>query len=148
MLWFISIKLNILGTLKFNMQVHVVIPQIFFVFQILCKYSLGLFLLTMHSRKGWHLDRTEGPAIIASLITKKIFCLSDRRMSNLYHFVSVICTLITFLSSPKPMGQFDHIILIPNQPVWSFSLMLNASRRSNKYQLYSLWFGRTKILVK
>ena len=71
-LWFISIKLNILGTLKFNMQVHVVIPQIFFVFQILCKYSLGLFLLTMHSRKGWHLDRTEGPAIIASLIKKNI----------------------------------------------------------------------------
>ena len=112
-LWFISIKLNILGTLKFNMQVHVVIPQIFFVFQILCKYSLGLFLLTMHSRKGWHLDRTEGPAIIASLIKKKNFA-----------FLTVVWAIcITLYPSSV---HLSHFYLLQNQ--WANLITLSWFR--------------------
>ena len=42
--------MNILDTLKLSTQL--VIPQTYFVLEILCKYSLGLFHLKIHSMKG------------------------------------------------------------------------------------------------
>jgi hypothetical protein len=41
-------------------------------------------------------------------------------------------------SADKHVAPLGHIILIPSQSVCSFSLMLRAERRSNKYQFYSL----------
>jgi hypothetical protein len=43
-------------------------------------------------------------------------------------------------SADRYVAPLWHIILIPSQPVFAFSLMLYAWRRSNKYQFYNLWF--------
>ena len=40
------------------------------------------------------------------------------------------------------------IIMISSQPIFAYSLMLHAGRRSCKYQLISLWFhGRVYMLI-
>ena len=49
-------------------------------------------------------------------------------------------------SAGRHVAPLRHIILIPSQPS-SFSLMLRAKPRSNKYQLYSLWFDRSTLTI-
>ena len=53
-------------------------------------------------------------------------------------------------SAGRHVVPLAHIILIPSHPIFFHSLMLRASRRSNKYQLYSPWFDpigtRTRVL--
>ena len=43
-------------------------------------------------------------------------------------------------STGKHMAPLGHITMIPSRPDCFFSIVLHAMRRSNKYQLYILWF--------
>jgi hypothetical protein len=45
-------------------------------------------------------------------------------------------------SADRYVAPLWHIILIPSQPVFAFSLMLHAWQRSSKYQFYNLWLNK------
>ena len=62
-------------------------------------------------------------------------CTRPTRLVDLYSASS-----LKQWSADRYVAPLWHIILIPSQPVFAFSLMLHAWQRSSKYQFYNLWF--------
>ena len=87
------IQYNWTSWIHWSLRHNYLFLNYFFVFQILCKYSSGLFHLKIHSTKGWHLDSTGWPAIIASFS----FSSPDPN-GRIYELLSTlcICHLYTF----------------------------------------------------
>jgi hypothetical protein len=80
-----------------------------------------------------------GVRVIQSLVL--YVCFVDRLLS--FFFWPLCCPFFFDLGFWWPLWYLQtplvYIILIQSHPV-SYSLMLHAEQRSNKYQFYSLWF--------